>query len=83
MRGLLLLSVLALCGCARGFYKPGADYQTFYSELRQCEAENTPASTWCAGAYCDQQKAAINNRRNQCMLAHGWELTRDEPKFVP
>lgn len=67
----------------RGFYKSGANYQEFYSDLRGCEAENSPDWYYCSGVACGNMAAAQNNRRNQCMLARGWEIRRTEPKFVP
>lgn len=85
MRVLLLLSVavLAACGGPRGFYRDGADYQSFYSDLRGCEREVSPASSWCVGNYCQQQQGELLNKRNQCMMARGWVIRRESPKFVP
>lgn len=84
MRVLLLLcAALSGCGGVAGFYKPGAEYRDFYADLRGCEAETSPASSWCFGQMCQQQAAQQNKRRNQCMMARGWEITRKEPKFVP
>lgn len=79
----LLLSVLLLAGCARGFYKDGAEYKDFYSDLRQCEAETSPRWSFCGGAMCGAMAGAQNNRRNQCMMARGWEIRRSDPKFLP
>lgn len=74
---------LSLAGCFRGFYKPGAEYDDFYADLMRCEREVRPDHQFCSGSMCRHVEKQQTRRRNQCMVARGWEITRSEPKFVP
>jgi len=79
-----LLPFLILSGCStRGFVREGAIYQDFYRDLKECENENTPKWSFCTGMACKHQQGQINKRRNQCMMARGWQLSRDEEAFRP
>ena len=81
---LLLLSFLMLIGCnTRGFIREGATYKDFYKDLKECEDENTPKWSFCTGIACRQQSGQISARRNQCMLARGWELSREDKAYRP
>lgn len=79
----LVISCLLAAGCVRGFYKPGAEYRDFYDDLMRCEREVRPDYQFCQGSMCGRVEKQQTRRRNQCMVAHGWELRRTEPKFVP
>lgn len=81
---LLILPFFILLGCAtRGFVREGATYQDFYRDLKECEAENTPEWSFCTGFACDQQRIQLSKRRNQCMMARRWQLSREDEAFRP
>jgi len=83
MRYLLIGVILLFPACSSGFIKEGATYQEFYSELRRCEAETAPKWSFCVGHACRVQSSELKKRRNQCMQAHGWRLSREEDAFHP
>jgi hypothetical protein len=86
-RALVLAAVvfpLLLVGCrTRGFVREGATAQEFYQDLRDCEAEASAGLQFCWGAMCDRQAAQQKRRRNICMQARGWELSREDRAFRP
>ncbi len=80
----IFLFVLLLPACStRGFIREGASYKDFYQDLRECEEENTPQWTLCVGYACQQQQDEFKHRRNQCLMARGWQLSRDSKAFHP
>ena len=90
---LLLIAMFGMSGC-RGFVRPGATNSDFYQDLRACEAENTivPVApqismSMCSGYACSTSGSAqggVNRRRrNQCMMARGWELSRSFSAYRP
>ena len=85
MKTITVIAIAVLiAGCnTRGFVKEGTSYQDFYRDLKQCEVENTPKWAFCVGHVCNQQQSHIKKRRNQCMQARGWELSRDDNAFRP
>jgi len=76
-------SLVAACGGHRGFYRDGATFQDFHNDMRQCEAETTPEWQFCSGQMCGQMQGEQLKRRNRCMMARGWIIRREEPKFMP
>lgn len=85
MKGLIFLVFLILiAGCAhRGFMKDGATEQEFYSDLQECMDNTAPEWSACAGGGCMQQSRDIQYRRNVCMQAKGWTITRESGRFMP
>lgn len=84
MRPLFVIAglLLVLTGCAtRGFARNGATVQDFYKDMQECDAENKKGGSWCWGNECDRQRSAMKDRRNLCMQARGWTITRDENAF--
>jgi len=59
------------------------DYSVFYQDLRACEAEVLPNWSFCWGQACNRQANYIKKRRNQCMMARGWQLSRSKEAFRP
>lgn len=55
----------------------------FYQDLRACEAEVLPNWSFCWGQACNRQANYIKKRRNQCMMARGWQLSRSKEAFRP
>lgn len=74
---------LFLAGCSSGFSKPGAEYTDFYQDLTECEQQHTPDLSVCIGAQCAHQHRKTSRRRNQCMMARGWEITKRGDRFFP
>ena len=81
---LMALILLSLAGCAhRGFMKDGATEQEFYTDLQECMDKASPQWSACAGTGCSQQSQDIRYRRNVCMQAKGWRITKERGRFMP
>ena len=70
---LILIAIAATTCRTRGFILTDADYAEFYRDLRECEQENMPDWYVCQGAFACR---TVTERRNQCMMARGWQLPR-------
>jgi len=80
----IVIFVLLVTGCARGFVKEGATYKDFYADMKACEQEATPKTpkwTVCVGAACNSQARQIQQKRNRCMQAKDWIIKRDPKAF--
>ena len=78
---LIVVFVVSLSGCARGFIKQGCTLQDFYRDLYNCETQNTPRRSFCIGPSCDVQASNINRRIDLCMFALGWESSKTKGAF--
>lgn len=63
--------------------KDGATEQEFYANLQECMQKTAPEWTACAGGGCMQQSRDMQYRRNVCMQAKGWRITRESGRFMP
>jgi hypothetical protein len=85
MRPLIVIAglLLVLSGClTRGFVREDATEQDFYRELQQCSNEAYVPDTSCYGAGCAQWHHQDNkDRKNLCMKARGWRISRDLDAF--
>jgi predicted small secreted protein len=73
LAALVLALVVVLAGCRTvRWSRAGAGEQDFYRQLQQCEQESQPKWSFCWGATCDQQAAALRRRIDLCMRSNGW-----------
>lgn len=80
----LLAGALLYLGCQTpGFVRSGSDFADFYEDLRECEAESWPQWSLCYGRECDVQRERLERRRDQCLVARGWQISNSAEAFRP
>lgn len=81
LAGVAILTLV--CGCTRGFVRPGASEQEFWRDLNECERITQPGWSFCTGLACVDQANAVRGRRNRCMFERGWHLSRASEAYRP